>query len=157
MDLKCLFIIKHNSLNPQSQIVNRKSKMLQIDMKKILLVEDNPDNRYVVLRLLKKLEVEVVVAEDGLSAIEIARKEIPDLILMDMQLPELSGYDVTKKIREMKGMELTPVIAVTAHCMVGDREKAFQAGCTDFIEKPIVPNEFVQKVRAYLTIDKGER
>ncbi|MGR3178757.1 MAG: response regulator [Candidatus Anammoxibacter sp.] len=125
--------------------------------KKILLVEDNPDNRYVVLRLLKQLEVEVVVAEDGLSAIEIARKEIPDLILMDMQLPELSGYDVTKKIREMKGMESIPIIAVTAHCMVGDKEKAIQAGCTDFIEKPIVPNEFVQKIKTYLTIDKGKR
>ncbi|MGR3319412.1 MAG: response regulator [Candidatus Anammoxibacter sp.] len=125
--------------------------------KKILLVEDNPDSRYVVLRLLKGLEVEIVVAEDGLSAIKIAQKEAPDLILMDMQLPELSGYDVAKKIRKMKGMELTPMIAVTAHCMVGDREKAILAGCTDFIEKPIVPNEFVQKIKDYLIIDKGER
>lgn len=120
--------------------------------KKILLVEDNPDNRYVVIRLLKSLEAEIIVAEDGLSALEIVRKEIPDLILMDMQLPEMSGYDVTKKIREMKGMKSTPVIAVTAHCMAGDREKTIQCGCTDFIEKPIVPNEFIQKIKSYLTI-----
>ena len=121
-------------------------------MKKILFVEDNPDNQYVVMRLLKSLDVEIITAEDGLSAIEMAQKDAPDLILMDMQLPEISGYDVTKKIREMKGLESIPIIAVTAHCMVGDKEKTIQAGCTDYIGKPIVPNEFIQKIRTYLAI-----
>lgn len=121
--------------------------------KKILLVEDNHDNRYVALRLLKKLDAEVVVAEDGLTALEIAQRDAPDLILMDMQLPDLSGYDAAKRIHGMKGMESTPVIAVTAHCMDGDRKKALDAGCTDYIGKPIVPAEFIQKIKTYLAID----
>ena len=120
--------------------------------KKILFVEDNHDNQYVVMRLLKNLDVEIVIAEDGLSAIEMAQKETPDLILMDMQLPEISGYDATKKIREIKGLESVPIIAVTAYCIVGDKEKTIQSGCTDYIGKPIVPNEFIQKIKTYLTI-----
>lgn len=118
--------------------------------KKILLVEDNPDNRYVLLRLLKGLDIDMVVAEDGLIAIEMAKKELPDLILMDIQLPELSGYEATKEIRGIKGFGSVPIIAVTAHCMVGDKERAIQAGCTDYISKPIFPMEFVQKVKTYI-------
>lgn len=119
---------------------------------KILLVEDNPDNRYVFLRLLKKLDIEVIVAEDGLTALDIAQQENPDLILLDIQLPELSGYDVVRIMRETKNTESTPIIAITAHCMTGDRKKIISAGCTDYIGKPIDTNEFIQKIKAYLAI-----
>jgi CheY-like chemotaxis protein len=105
-------------------------------MKKILLVEDIELNRDLMVQLLED-DYEVVTAEDGARAIEVARSERPDLILMDMSLPVMDGWEATRRLKADPAFKDTPVIALTAHAMRGDEEKARAAGCDDYITKPI--------------------
>ena len=119
-------------------------------MKKVLIVEDNEKNLYLLRFLIEKLGHEVVEAKDGKSGVETAITESPDIILMDIQLPIMDGYETTRCIRSIDAFKETPIIAITSYAMVGDREKTLAAGCTDYIEKPIQPETFIQRIQTYL-------
>jgi CheY-like chemotaxis protein len=106
-------------------------------MSKILLVEDNEMNRDMLSRRLIRKGYEVVMALDGHQAVEMATSERPDLILMDMSLPDLDGWEATRRIKAAAPTRAIPVIALTAHAMAGDREKALEAGCDGYDTKPI--------------------
>ena len=118
--------------------------------KRILIVEDNEQNLYLATFLLEQSGYEVMAALNGLEAIERTRAEKPDLILMDIQLPEMNGYEATKKIRSMPEFQNIPILAVTSYAMVGDREKALDIGCVGYIEKPFDPETFVSEIEKYL-------
>ena len=105
--------------------------------RRILLVEDNPQNRYLVTFLLEKNGYEVVVAEDGEEALAMLASRTPDLILMDMQLPKLDGYEATRRIKANEDYRDIPLVALTAHSMKGDRGKAIDAGCDEYVTKPV--------------------
>jgi two-component system cell cycle response regulator DivK len=117
----------------------------------ILYIEDNPDNRMLVRRVLEAEGYQVVEAEDGLEGIECLKATIPDLVLMDINLPEMSGYEVTARLKQMPSTALVPVIAMTANVMKGDREKTLNAGCDGYISKPInidtLPDEIAKFLR----------
>lgn len=122
-----------------------------IEEKTVLIVEDNPENLYIATYIMKKVGCQYVTAGDGLEAIEMARKHAPDLILMDINLPTLSGYETTTRLRQMPEFKDTPIIAVTALSMTGDKEKCIEAGCNDYISKPIDPFSFIELVKQYLS------
>lgn len=119
----------------------------------ILLIEDNEQNRYLVTFLLERHGHRVVHAPDGPRGVEAARELRPRLILLDIQLPGMDGYEVARGIRSIPGLRDTPIVAVTSYAMLGDREKALEAGCTGYIEKPINPDTFVAEVEEYLPSD----
>ena len=120
------------------------------DTVKILLVEDYKHSQIIVTRLLKKNNFEsIVVVENGLQAYEQVQEQHYDLILMDMQMPVMNGFEATQKIRELEDYKETPIIALTAFAMKGDREKCLEAGATDYIPKPIDSQEFIEKVKYY--------
>src|SRR6476619_2984051 len=106
-------------------------------MPKILLVEDNEMNRDMLSRRLLRKGYEVVLAVDGQSGVEMARTQAPDLILIDMSLPVLDGWEATRRLKAVAATKHIPVIALTAHAMSGDREKALEAGCDDYDTKPV--------------------
>jgi CheY-like chemotaxis protein len=106
-------------------------------MSKVLLVEDNEMNRDMLSRRLTRLGFDVLMAVDGEQGVEMARTTLPDLILMDMSLPVLDGWGATRRIKAEAGTQLIPLIALTAHAMAGDRDKAMDAGCDDYDTKPI--------------------
>src|ERR1041384_4323904 len=106
-------------------------------MPKILLVEDNEMNRDMLSRRLQRRGYEVVIAVDGRQGVAMAASEAPALILMDMSLPELDGWDATRQIKAAPATRAIPVIALTAHAMSGDRDQALAAGCDDFDVKPV--------------------
>jgi two-component system cell cycle response regulator DivK len=105
--------------------------------KKILIVEDNPQNMRLVEMALSAESYTLLEATNGEEALGVARKERPDLIIMDIQLPKMSGLEVTRKLREIPEFSQTPIIAVTAYAMKGDKEKALDAGCNAYLSKPI--------------------
>jgi two-component system cell cycle response regulator DivK len=119
-------------------------------MPKILLVEDNEMNRDMLSRRLARKGYEVVIAVDGQQGLDMARSEAPDLILMDMSLPVLDGWEATRQLKAAAETKAIPVIALTAHAMVGDREKAVEAGCDDFDIKPIEFPRLVEKIEGLL-------
>jgi two-component system cell cycle response regulator DivK len=106
-------------------------------MPKILLVEDNEMNRDMLSRRLRRRGYEVVLAVDGQEGMALAQAEAPDLILMDMSLPVMDGWEATRQLKAASETMAIPVIALTAHAMSGDREKAMEAGCDDYDAKPI--------------------
>jgi CheY-like chemotaxis protein len=106
-------------------------------MAKILLVEDNEMNRDMLSRRLERRGYEVIVAVDGKEGVARARAEAPDLIVMDMSLPVLDGWEATRQLKAAPETKSIPIVALTAHAMAGDREKALEAGCDDFDTKPI--------------------
>ena len=112
----------------------------------VLLIEDNEQNRYLATFLLEKHGYRVVSAADGPRGIELAQTFVPHLILLDIQLPTMDGYAVARHLRGIESLRDTPIIAVTSYAMMGDREKALEAGCTGYIEKPIDPETFVAEV-----------
>ena len=116
----------------------------------ILLIEDNEQNRYLVTFLLERHGHRVIHAPDGPSGVEAARASGPSLVLLDIQLPGMSGYEVARALRSIPGVGATPIVAVTSYAMLGDREKALESGCTGYIEKPINPDTFVAEVERYL-------
>lgn len=119
-------------------------------MAKILLVEDNELNRDMLSRRLTRKGYEVVCALDGLEAVTQAALERPDLILMDMRLPELDGWEATRRIKNDPGTQAIPIIALTAHAMAGDREQALAAGCDDYDSKPVDLGRLLAKIEALL-------
>ena len=123
------------------------------DSVKILLVEDYKHSQIIVTRLLKKNNFEsIVVVENGQEAVDEVKNNKYDLILMDMQMPVMNGFEATQRIREMEEYKNTPIIALTAFAMKGDREKCLDAGATDYIPKPIDSQEFVEKVKHYTDV-----
>jgi CheY-like chemotaxis protein len=120
-------------------------------MPKILLVEDNEMNRDMLSRRLLKAGFEMVIAVDGEQAIDLARSEAPDLILMDISLPGLDGWEATRRLKAMPETRSIPIIALTAHAMAGDREKSLAAGCNDYDTKPIDFRRLVQKIHGFLS------
>ena len=119
-------------------------------MKKILVVEDNEKNMYLISFILKKKGYEVIEATTGEQGVELAIRDKPDLILMDIQLTDMDGLEATKRIRGSEADHEIPIIALTSHAMVGDRERALAAGCTGYIEKPIDPETFMAEVEKFL-------
>jgi CheY-like chemotaxis protein len=119
-------------------------------LSKILLVEDNEMNRDMLSRRLLKNGYEVVLAMDGGEGLAKARAESPDLILMDMSLPGLDGWEATRQLKAEPGTRGIPVIALTAHAMAGDRQKALSAGCDDFDTKPVELPRLLTKIQALL-------
>ncbi len=119
-------------------------------MAKILLVEDNEMNRDMLSRRLQKKGYEVVMAVDGEQGVAMAEAQAPALILMDMSLPGLDGWEATRRLKAAAGTRAIPVIALTAHAMAGDREKALAAGCDDFDTKPIELERLLAKMTALL-------
>ncbi len=113
----------------------------------ILLVEDNEQNRYLITYLLTHAGMDVTWAGDGISALRLAGAHVFDLVLLDVQLPGMDGYEVACRLREQW---TTPIIAVTSYAMAGDREKALASGCNGYIEKPINPDNFVNQVASML-------
>ena len=122
-------------------------------MAKILLVEDNEMNWDMLSRRLGRRGYEVVVAVDGEQGVSMSRSEGPDLILMDMSLPIIDGWEATRRIKAEPETSQIPVIALTAHAMVGDKEKALEAGCDDYDTKPIEFPRLIGKIEAALTKD----
>ena len=119
-------------------------------MKKILMVEDSEVNRYLVRFMLEKEGYEVIEAIDGTTGVELAIKEKPDLVIMDIQLPDIDGLEATRRIRASEVDGDIPIIALTSYAMTGDRERALAAGCTSYIEKPVNPETFVTEMEKYL-------
>jgi two-component system cell cycle response regulator DivK len=124
-------------------------------MPKILLVEDNEMNRDMLSRRLLRRGFEVVTALNGEEGIALTRSESPDLVLMDMTLPVLSGWDATRRLKADPTTESVPVIALTAHAMAADREQAMEAGCDDYDTKPIELTRLIAKIEALLAQRKS--
>ena len=119
-------------------------------MTKILVVEDNEMNRDMLSRRLVRKKYEVLVAVDGRESVEMARSEAPDLVLMDMSLPVMDGWEATRQLKASPETQVIPIIALTAHAMSGDREKAMEAGCDDYDTKPVELPRLLGKIEALL-------
>ena len=124
-------------------------------MTKILLVEDNEMNRDMLSRRLTRNGYEVAIAIDGQQGVDMAASEAPDIILMDMSLPVIDGWEATRRVKAAEATKAIPIIALTAHAMVGDREKAIEAGCTDYDTKPIDLPRLLGKIQALLRQSAG--
>lgn len=118
--------------------------------KTVLVIEDNDQNLYLITFLLEKNGFNVIAARNGQDGIDMACRELPTLILLDIQLPMMNGYEVVSRLREVDRAKKIPVIAVTSYAMVGDREKALAAGCTGYMEKPIDTTTFIDEINKYL-------
>jgi two-component system cell cycle response regulator DivK len=117
---------------------------------RILVVEDQEDNRRIVRDLLTTTDYEVTEAENGEEALAAVARQRPDLILMDIQLPVMDGYEATRRIKADPALREIPIIAVTSYALSGDEEKARAAGCDDFVPKPYSPRQLLAKIRKYL-------
>lgn len=122
----------------------------------ILYIEDNCDNRLLVRRVLEAEGYTVIEAEDGLAGMDFVQSETPDLVLMDINLPELDGYEVTKRLKQSPSMAEVPVIAMTANVMRGDREKTIAAGCDGYIPKPIDIDSLPNQIAKFLRKKNGQ-
>lgn len=120
-------------------------------VEKILVVEDQEDNRRILRDLLSSRGYEIIEVTDGLAGVAAAQTHHPDLILMDIQLPGIDGYEATRRIKEDKELQSIPVIAVTSYALSGDEQKALSAGCDDYIAKPYSPRELLAKVEQILS------
>ena len=120
------------------------------EMPRILLVEDNEMNRDMLSRRLQRRGFEVEMAVDGREGVDMAQNGEYDLILMDMSLPEIDGWEATRRLRASPGTEKIPIIALTAHAMAGDREEAIEAGCDEYDTKPIELPRLLSKIEALL-------
>ena len=118
--------------------------------KKILVVEDEQFNRDLFVQLLED-EYELVVAEDGQQGVKRAEEENPDLILMDLGLPILDGWEATRRIKANGALKHIPIIAVTSHAMIGEEARALEAGCDDYLPKPVDENELIRKLKKFLS------
>ncbi|HUP22767.1 MAG TPA: response regulator [Thermoanaerobaculia bacterium] len=122
----------------------------------VLLIEDNEQNRYLVTFLLERHGFEVISADTGPRGLALAEDGQPDLILLDIQLPGMDGYEVARHLRALPHLAVVPIVAVTSYAMVGDRERTLAAGCNGYIEKPIRAETFVDEIRAYLPVGKAK-
>ena len=119
-------------------------------MAKILLVEDNEMNRDMLARRLQRRGYQVLIAADGNQGVQLAQAEAPDLILMDMSLPVLDGWEATRQLKALPATQAIPIIALTAHAMSGDREKAMEAGCDDYDTKPVEFPRLLGRIQTFL-------
>jgi two-component system cell cycle response regulator DivK len=124
--------------------------------KKILIVEDNPQNMRLIKMALSAERYILLEATNGEEAFEVARKERPDLIIMDIQLPKMSGLEVTRKLREIQDFSRTPIVAITAYAMKGDEEKALDAGCNAYLSKPISARDLPNQIAKMLLQQREE-
>jgi two-component system cell cycle response regulator DivK len=118
--------------------------------KKILIVDDNQDSRELAVKVLKNRGYQMIEASDGEEALEKALAEKPDLILMDISIPKINGYEVTRRLKSQADFKATPIIALTAHALKGDKEKALEAGCDGYISKPINVHELPDQIKSYM-------
>ncbi|HEY7244403.1 MAG TPA: response regulator [Xanthobacteraceae bacterium] len=118
--------------------------------RRILVVEDQEDNRRIVRDLLTTTDYEVIEAENGVEALAAVAGQRPDLILMDIQLPVMDGYEATRRIKADPALRAIPIIAVTSYALSGDEEKARACGCDDFVPKPFSPRQLLAKIQKYL-------
>ena len=118
--------------------------------KRILVVEDTEDNRRIIRDLLTAAGYALIEATDGAEGVALAQKERPDLVLMDIQLPEMDGYEATRRIRANPDLKSIPIIAVTSYALAGDEAKALAAGCNAYVTKPYSPRQLLAKVREFL-------
>ena len=118
--------------------------------KRILVVEDTDDNRRIIRDLLTASGYDLIEATDGAEGVALAQKERPDLVLMDIQLPEIDGYEATRQIRAIPELAKVPILAVTSYALSGDDAKARAAGCDDYVAKPFSPRQLLAKIRQYL-------
>lgn len=118
--------------------------------RRVLLVEDNELNRDMLSRRLQRRGYEIAVATDGVQAVQAATRDRPELILMDMSLPEMDGWEATRQLKAQPGTRAIPVIALTAHAMAGDRDRALAAGCDEFETKPVELERLLAKMQALL-------
>jgi len=125
-------------------------------MPKILLVEDNELNRDMLSRRLERRGFQVLIAVDGAQGVAMAQSEAPDLVLMDMSLPVLNGWEATRRLKAAPETRSVPIIALTSHAMVGDRDKAIEAGCDDYDTKPIELPRLLEKIDRLIAKDKSE-
>jgi len=123
---------------------------------KILVVEDQAQNQYLMKYLLESKGHTVLLAERGESGLQLAQNESPDLILLDIQLPGMSGHEVATELRKRRETLDTPIVAVTSYAMPGDREAVFASGCTGYIEKPINPDTFLDEVMQCIAKPPGK-
>ncbi|PJF22185.1 MAG: two-component system response regulator [Phototrophicales bacterium] len=121
-------------------------------MSKILIVEDNEMNLDMLSRRLARRGFEIIVATDGAEAINITKEQHPDLILMDMSLPVMDGWQATRLIKADDNLKHIPIIALTAHAVAGDREKCIAAGCDEYESKPVKLNNLLQKISLFLDV-----
>lgn len=124
---------------------------------KILYIEDNTQNFYLVNFILTAADCEVLWAKDGPEGLELAARGWADLILLDIQLPGMDGYAVARALRASAALDSTPIVALTSYAMAGDREKALEAGCTGYIEKPINPGTFAAQVERHVLDAQARR
>lgn len=124
-------------------------------MTKILYVEDNDDNVFMLKPRLERKGYTVIIAVDGEAGIALAEREKPDLILMDLELPGIDGWEATRQLKNLPETSSIPVIAVSAHAMSGDRERALAAGCDEFEAKPVAMPELLKKIRTLLSSPPG--
>lgn len=124
-------------------------------MTKILYVEDNDDNVFMLKPRLERKGYTVIIAADGEAGIALAQREKPDLILMDLELPGIDGWEATRQLKNLPETSSIPVIAVSAHAMSGDRERALAAGCDEFEAKPVALPELLKKIRTLLSSPPG--
>lgn len=119
-------------------------------MKRILIIEDNEDNLYMIKFILEQNNLSIIMAQTGMEGYHLAINEKPDLILMDIQLPDINGMDVTKLIRQSESGKSIPILAVSSYAMTGDKQRALDAGCNGYIEKPIDPETIMENIKQYL-------
>jgi two-component system cell cycle response regulator DivK len=117
---------------------------------KILYIEDNVENRVLVKRVLEVEGYVVLEADDGPSGMRIAKQEVPDLILMDINLPEVDGYEMTARLRQVPSLVGVPIVALTAYVLKGDRERSLEAGCDGYIQKPVDVDLLPTQIAAFL-------
>lgn len=122
----------------------------------VLLVEDNDQNAYLATYLLEKGGCRIVWVKTGPQGVAKAEEIRPDLVVLDVELPEMNGYEVARELRKRASLATVPIIAVTSYAMVGDRQKAIDAGCTDYIEKPINPETFTTDVIKHLAAKRNQ-
>ena len=127
----------------------------EVAMPRILLVEDNEMNRDMLSRRLVRRKYDVLVAVDGEQGVTMAREHAPDLILMDMSLPVIDGWEATRRLKADPTTRAVPIIALTAHAMSGDRELALEAGCDDYDTKPVELSRLLGKMQALLGVDRA--
>ena len=117
----------------------------------VLYIEDNPDNRLLVKRILLSEDYELLEAKDAFDALDVLAGAHPDLILMDINMPEMDGYTLTAKIKALPGFERVPILALTANVMRGDKEKTLEAGCDGYIQKPIDIDQLTREIERFIT------
>ena len=123
-----------------------------MEQKKILVVEDEERNRYLISFILKSNGLEVITANNGMEGVEAAKNQMVDLVIMDIKMPRMDGYEATRRIRELDGYQSVPIVALTSYAMAGDEKKALEAGCDGYVSKPIDPETIMDEIRKYLGV-----